>query len=124
MKAFCTEAYYMIFSTLANHTRLAIIDVLKDGPKTVSELSKALQQDEKIISDNLSLLVKCALVFPESSGKKQVYCINMEIVEPLSEILEFHVDKYCPDLSRCIPSEELKGYLKEEAAKTTYIEHE
>ncbi len=124
MKAFCTEAYYMIFSTLANRTRLAIIDVLKDEPKTISELSKALQQGEKIISENISLLVKCALVLPEGSRKKQAYCINMEILEPLSEILEFHVDKYCPDFSKCVPLEKLKGYLKEEAAKTTYIEHE
>jgi hypothetical protein len=124
MKEFCTEAYYMIFFTLANRTRLAIIDVLKDGAKPVSEISKILEQDEKVIADNLRQLVKCALVLPEGAGKNKAYCLNKEIIEPLSEMLEFHVDKYCPDFSKCIPPEKLKAYLKEEAAKTLYIEHE
>jgi DNA-binding transcriptional ArsR family regulator len=124
MKAFCTEAYYMIFSTLANRTRLAIIDVLKDGAKTTSAISKILEQDEKIVSDNLKPLVNCALVLPEGAGKNKTYCINKEIIEPLAEMLEFHVDKYCPDFNKCIPPEKLKAYLKEEAAKTMYIEHE
>ncbi len=124
MKAFCTEAYYMIFSTLANRTRLAILDVLEEGKRTVPEISKTLEQNEKVISDNLTLLVKCALVLTEGTGKTKAYCINKEIVEPLSEILEFHVEKYCPGFNRCIPPEKLKAYLKEEAAKTLYIEHE
>ncbi len=124
MKEFCTEAYYMIFSTLANRSRLAIIDVLKDAAKTVSEISKVLGQSDNVISDNLKLLVKCVLVLPDGVGKKKTYRLNKEIIEPLSEVLDFHVDKYCPDFSKCIPPEKLKAYMKEEAAKTTYIEHE
>ena len=124
MKEFCNEAYYLIFSTLANRTRLAIIDVLKDGRKNISEISKTLGQEENVIADNLKPLMKCAVVLPQGSGKEKTYCLNKELVEPLSDLLSFHVDKYCPGFKECIPPEKLKEYMKAEAAKTTYIEHE
>jgi DNA-binding transcriptional ArsR family regulator len=123
MKEFCNEAYYMIFSTLANRTRLAIIDVLKDNRKSISEISKTLEQDENIIANNLKPLEKCAIVLIESSGKEKSYCLNREIIEPLSELLAFHVDKYCPGFRECIPPDKLREYMKAEAAKTVYIEH-
>ena len=124
MKPFCTEAYYVIFSTLANRTRLAIIDVLKDGNKTATEIAKALGQEEKIIQQNLTYLTHCFLLLSEGSGKEKIYCLNMEIIEPLSELLEFHVEKYCPGLTKCVPAEKLREYMKAEASRTTYIEHE
>ncbi len=124
MKEFCTEAYYMIFSTLANRTRLAIIDLLKDGNKTASEISKVLEQDESVIHNNLSHLTRCFLVLSSGSGKEKTYCLNKEILEPLSELLEFHVEKYCPGLTKCVPADKLKEYMKSEASKPTYIEHE
>jgi hypothetical protein len=52
-----------------------------------------------------------------------LYSLNKEIIEPLSEILEFYASKYCPGLKECIPPEKVKQYLKKEAAKKTYIEH-
>ena len=124
MKEFCNEAYYLIFVTLANRTRLALIDALKEGRKTLPEISKTLEQDENIISYNIKPLVKCAIVLSQGSGKEKAYCLNKEFIVELSELLEFHVDKHCPKLKECIPPEKLKEYMKAEAAKPTYIEHE
>ena len=124
MKEFCNEAYYLIFATLANRTRLAIIDTLKDRGKTLPEISKALEQEENVISHNLKPLINCAIVLSQGSGKEKTYCLNKELVEPLSELLSFHVDKYCPGFKECISPVKLKEYMKAEAAKTTYIEHE
>ena len=123
MKPFSNEAYYLFFSTLANRTRLAVIDVLSEGPKTLAEISKALEQNEKTIAHNLKFLEGCMIVTSQKSKGKQRYSLNKEIIEPLSEILSFHVSKYCPGLEKCIPPKKLKEYLKQEAAKTTYIEH-
>lgn len=123
MKPFSNEAYYLFFSTLANRTRLAIIDVLSEGPKTIAEISKTLDQQETTIAYNLKFLERCMIVTSEKSDGEQRYFLNKEIVEPLSEILSFHVNKYCPGLEECIPPEKLKEYLKQEAAKLTYIEH-
>ncbi len=123
MKPFSNEAYYLFFHTLANRTRLAIIDVLKDDPKTISEISKALDQQEATIIHNLKALESCIIVNSKKSGKEDLYSLNREIVEPLSEMLSFHVNKYCPGLEKCIPPQKLKEYMKHEAEKTTYIEH-
>ncbi len=123
MELFSNEAYYLLFSALANRTRLAIIDVLKDEPKTTLEISKILDQQEATIAHNLKSLEHCMIVNSQKSGKKHLYSLNKEIVEPLSEILSFYVSKYCPDLGKCIPPQKLKEYMKQEAAKTTYIEH-
>jgi DNA-binding transcriptional ArsR family regulator len=123
VKPFSNEAYYLFFSTLANRTRLAIIDVLNGGSQTIGEISIALDQQEKIIAHNLKLLESCMIVTSQKSDGEQHYFLNKEIVEQLSEILSFHVNKYCPGLEQCIPPQKLKEYLKREAAKPTYIEH-
>ena len=124
MEDFSNEAYYLFFSTLANRTRLAIIDVLREGPKNISGVSDALEQEETKVSHNLKLLERSALVRSEGFGKGKLYSLNREVVEPLSELLAFHTNKYCPGLKNCIPPEKLKAYMKKEAEKETFIEHE
>jgi DNA-binding transcriptional ArsR family regulator len=123
MKNFSNEAYYSLFSALANRTRLAIIDVLENSPKSIPEVAAALKQKQDIVSANLKQLEKCVLVVSESSGNERVYSLNKEIIEPLSHILELHTTKYCPTLSECIPPKKLREYMKQEATKKTFIEH-
>jgi DNA-binding transcriptional ArsR family regulator len=124
MENFSNEAYYRFFSALSNRTRLAIIDVLKENPKNLSEISKALKHEPEIIRENLEVLEHCILIRSEDTGKEKRFALNKEILEPLSEILSFHTNKYCPGLKECIPEERLRQYVKQEAAKKTYIEHE
>jgi len=124
MERFSNDAYFMFFSALASRTRLAIIDVLIGGPKSLSEVSRALDQKETVVLENLGQLADRALIRAEGAGKDKMYSLNKEIVEPLSEILEFHVSKYCPGLKECVSPEKLREYLKKEAAKETFIEHE
>ena len=124
MEDFSNEANYFFFSSLANRTRLAIIDILRAGPKNISGISEALEQDETTVAPNLNRLEHCALLRSESSGKEKVFSLNMEIVAPLSELLAFHTSKYCPSLKYCLTPEKLKEYMKKEAAKGTYVEHE
>lgn len=123
MKPFSNEAYYLLFSALANRTRLAIIDDLKDGAKTMLEISKAIDQKEAIVIQNLKALEGCVIVTKHQSGDDTLYSLNKEIIEPLSEILSFHVNKYCPGMEKCIPTQKLREYMKHEAEKSTYIEH-
>ena len=124
MKEFSNEAYYLLFSALSNRTRLAIIDFIESGPKNVSEISSALKQNQTVILVNLEKLEKCMLIVSENSGKEKTYLLNNEIIEPLSHVLEIHTSKYCPGLTKCIPKEKLKEYMKKEASKTIFIEHQ
>jgi DNA-binding transcriptional ArsR family regulator len=124
MESFSNEAYYLFFSAMANRTRLAVIDVLREGPKTISGISAALEQDEALIARNLKLLERSSLLHSEDSGKETFYSLNMEVFAPLSELLTFHTSKYCPDQKSCIHPEKLKAYMKKEAAKETFVEHQ
>jgi DNA-binding transcriptional ArsR family regulator len=123
MEKFSNEAYYQFFSALANRTRLAIIDVLKEGAKSVSEISSTLKHEPENIIRNLKVLEHCVLILSEGSGEEKRYSLNKEVLEPLSEILAFHTSKHCPGLKECVPEEKLREYMKQEAAKRMYIEH-
>jgi predicted transcriptional regulator len=123
MEKFCNEAYYRFFTTLANRTNLAIIDALKDAPKSQSEISDSLGIDTKAISGNFTQLQECALVHVENTSGVKRYSINREIVVPLGELVAFHAAKHCPEMRECIPEGKLREYLKKEASKETYIEH-
>jgi DNA-binding transcriptional ArsR family regulator len=123
MEKFSNEAYYQFFSALANRTRLAIIDVLKEDAKSVSEISSTLKHEPENIIQNLKVLEHCVLILSEGSGEEKRYSLNKEVLEPLSEILAFHTSKHCPGLKECVPEEKLREYMKQEAAKRMYIEH-
>jgi DNA-binding transcriptional ArsR family regulator len=101
-----------------------MIDVLREGPKTVSEISVALKQEPAITAQNLKLLVECVFLHSEGSGEEKRYSLNREIVEPLGHLLALHAAKHCPGLQKCIPEEKIREYMKKEAEKETYIEHE
>ena len=121
---FSNEANYLFFSTLASPTRLAILDVLREGPKRLAEISNALNLEQVHVAKNLDKLDHVGLILAEESGDEKRYIVNKEIIEPLSELLAFHANKYCPGLTECIPPEKLKEYMKKEAAKVMYIGHE
>jgi len=122
--SFSNEAFFKFFSTLADRTRLAVIDVLSGGDKSLSEVSAVLGLDEVVVLGHLEALEGCAVVTGVGSGAGRVFSLNREVVGPLSEVLSFHVEKYCPGLVKCIPPGKLREFLKQEAEKNTYIEHE
>ena len=123
MENFCNEAYYRFFNALANRTRLAMIDALKEAPKTASDIAEILRQDPEVVSHYLELLTGCMLLHKEGIGTEKRYSLNKEILEPLSELLAFHTSKYCPGLKKAIPEEKLRQYQKREASKNIFIEH-
>jgi DNA-binding transcriptional ArsR family regulator len=102
MKDFSNEAYYLFFSALANRTRLALIDALKGGSKSLSQISAALKQEKDKVASNLKQLEKCVIVISETSRNERLYFLNKEVIEPLSHVLELHTAQYCPKLSECI----------------------
>ncbi|MEM3641275.1 MAG: metalloregulator ArsR/SmtB family transcription factor, partial [Candidatus Bathyarchaeia archaeon] len=93
MKQSLTEICYMFFSTLANPTRLAILELLRDGPKNVTQIAEALKQEQSMISHNLKPLLRCSFVFPERRKKERVYHLNKETLEKLFKLFSQHAEK-------------------------------
>ncbi len=101
LKRGLTEVCYGFFSTLANPTRLAILEKLRDYPMNVTSLAEAIDQEQSMISHNLKTLERCNLVHSERKGKEKVYSINTETVEGLFRIVENHAVNHCPFHESC-----------------------
>ena len=101
MKKGLNEVCYGFFSTLANPTRLAIIERLREGSMNVSGLAKELGQEQSMVSHNLKVLERCKFVFSEKKGKEKYVSLNRDTVEALIRIVERHADKYCDSASNC-----------------------
>ena len=97
-----SETCYRFFSTLANPTRLATLEILMDKPMNVSQLAESLGQEQSMISHNLRSLVQCRFVQVERKGRERYYSINLETVDPLFKIIENHSENFCPTGGKCL----------------------
>ncbi len=118
MKLGLSKTCYMFFSTLSNPTRLAILELLREGSKNVTDMAKELNQEQSMISHNLQPLEKCGFVFKERRRKERIYSLNKETMEPLFKIFTYHADKYCDMRGKCLTTKLLKKRKKEQAAKS------
>jgi len=96
-KRLCSQ----FFSTLSNPTRLAILELLLEKPRNVTEISNALGQDQTMISHNLRMLSRCRFVFSERKWRERVYSVNKESMEPLIHLVKNHAEGYCPKRGKC-----------------------
>ncbi len=109
MKQGLSNLCYGFFSTLANPTRLAIIEQLDESPMSVTQLVKALEQEQSMVSHNLRPLVRCKLVQVKRDGKNRVYSLNHETMDPILKAVESHSANYCGNGANC--------YLNEQSEK-------
>ena len=121
MKQNLSETCYQFFSTLANPTRLAILELLRNGPKNVTEISEALNQEQSMISHNLKPLERCRFIFSERRKKERFYSLNKETMEKLFKIFSYHAEKYCPTGGKCLTDLGLKEQKKKDASSALYL---
>ncbi|MEM0216535.1 MAG: metalloregulator ArsR/SmtB family transcription factor [Candidatus Bathyarchaeia archaeon] len=114
---------YNFFKTLANPTRLEILEILREGPKSVTEIAKALNKEQSLISHSLRPLLRCQFVFVERRGKERIYFLNKETMEKVFKAFSYHVEKYCPNKGKCLTSIDVKRRKIEEAKPPVYINH-
>ena len=118
-----SETCYMFFSTLANPTRLAILEFLQDGPRNVTEITKALNQEQSMTSHNLQRLDECRFIFSERRKKERFYSLNKETMEPLLKLFTYHSEKYCPTGGKCLNKNNLQKRKMKDASNSIYLTH-
>ena len=101
MKRGLTDICYGFFSTLANPTRLAILEKLSESEMNVTQLTESVGQEQSMISHNLKPLERCRLVYSEKRGKSKVYSVNRDTVGALFKTVENHAQKHCPSKGQC-----------------------
>jgi ArsR family transcriptional regulator len=89
------ESYNLFFETIASRLRIAILELLMQGPKSVTEICSDLNEEQSKISHNLKKLAECHFVDTSRQGKKRIYSINKETIEPLMKLVEQHVHQFC-----------------------------
>ncbi len=104
MKRDLTKTCYGFFHTLANPTRLAIMEKLCASPMNVNAIAEALNQEQSMISHNLRLLERCCLVLSERKGREKLFRLNTETMTPIFRAVENHADKYCLAKGECVHS--------------------
>jgi len=85
----------MFFETLSTKLRWKILEILKEKSRSVSEISKEINEDQSKISHNLKKLKDCHFIEVEKKGKERIYSLNEETIVPLLKLVDKHVKKYC-----------------------------
>lgn len=94
-------ALSLFYQGLSSPSRLAILNFLRRGPKSVNEISEGLGLEQTAVSHNLKCLAFCGLATVQRVGKMRVYELNQETVEPMLRLADRHISKYAENLRSC-----------------------
>lgn len=89
------DAYKLFFGTLVSNSRLKIINLLRKGEKSVSEIILELNLDQTSVSHNLARLKRCGFVETEIRGKFRYYKLNEKTIKPLMSLIDNHMSQHC-----------------------------
>lgn len=77
-----------VFAALANPTRRALLDLLREKPQAVNQLAEHFSMRRPSVSEHLKVLREAGLVVDERHGRERIYRLE---IEPLREAAEwFH----------------------------------
>ena len=78
------------FAALADDTRCALVDLLRERPRPVHELAAAFEISRPAVSRHLRVLKDAGLVAEERDGRENVYSLKRQRLRVLSTWLEQH----------------------------------
>ena len=79
-----------IFAAIADPTRRAILDRLRQGPAPVNSLASGFQQSRPAISKHLRILREADMVREERHGRERVYQLHPDRLEEIANwVLEY-----------------------------------
>lgn len=70
-----------VFKALADPTRRAVLEMLRDGPKTAGDLSARFRVSRPTMSAHFAVLREAGLVASERDGKNIIYHLQMSVLE-------------------------------------------
>jgi DNA-binding transcriptional ArsR family regulator len=78
-----TEALARRLKAISDPTRLAILDALRSGPRTATEIAAAFSLAQPTVSNHVKLLRDAGLVSDERSGTRRNLVVQHDMVEEL-----------------------------------------
>jgi len=83
-----TELLARRLKTISDPTRLAILDALRSGPRTVTEISEMFSLAQPTVSNHVKLLRDAGLVRNGDDGARRKLVVQPEVIADLLEHLE------------------------------------
>jgi len=80
----------MVFHAVADPTRRAILDRLRDGGLAVNEIASRFEVSRPAISKHLRVLHQAHLVLEAREGRNRIYRLNPEPLRELDRWLEHY----------------------------------
>ncbi|GAC1656612.1 MAG: metalloregulator ArsR/SmtB family transcription factor [Gemmatimonadaceae bacterium] len=96
-----TELAAKYFRALGDATRLRILEMLMDGPLTVTELTHALRCPQSSVSNHLACLKWCGFVTSESRGKWSHYAVANPNIRNIVELGRLLVAENAEHVAAC-----------------------
>lgn len=81
-------AYDQALAALADPTRRSILELLRDGPRSVGELAENVPVTRPAVSQHLGVLQRARLVSVERQGTRHVFRADPEGLAALQSYLE------------------------------------
>jgi DNA-binding transcriptional ArsR family regulator len=90
----------VVFATLAEPTRRAIVDLLRDGERPVGELVDALGASQPLVSKHLRVLREAGLVEVRADAQRRLYRLRPEPLAELDDWLQPYRRLWATSLDR------------------------
>jgi len=90
-----------LFKGFADQSRLLILEILLDEPKTVSNIVKATKLSQPNVSAHLACLLECGLVRREKKGREVLYRISMDEIGDIIHIARKILRGHSKEIHNC-----------------------
>lgn len=90
-----------LFKGFADTSRLAILETIIDGPKTVSEIVEATKLSQPNTSTHLACLLDCGLVQKKQEGRNVFYALSSSDIRKLIKLARSLVQQHAKELYEC-----------------------
>ena len=74
-----------VFTAIADPTRRAILDLLRQGEQPVKQIAKPFEMSLPAISQHLGVLCEAGLVIVRKQGRQRLYRLNPEPLQQVSD---------------------------------------
>src|SRR5919202_2851214 len=100
-------AYDNAMQALADPTRRAVLEQLRDGPRAVGEIARGLPVSRPAVSQHLRVLKEAGLVTDRQNGTRRLYSVDRDGLAELRAYLESFWDealvRYKQEVERAQP---------------------
>jgi DNA-binding transcriptional ArsR family regulator len=96
-----TQLEAKVFKGLADQSRLLILSVILDKPKTVTEIVGKTKLSQPNTSAHLACLLECGLIRKEKKGREVFYEVSTKEVSKIMESVQKILKKYSKEIYDC-----------------------